>query len=78
MATKKAGKRQVKKPVARRSAPRKAAPKHVAPAAKVELTFPCNVVVKKGGERLPVTVKDAAHHAQLVDQFGESAVEVQS
>ena len=42
-----------------------------------EQQYPCNVLVSKGAEKIPVQVKDAARHAQLRQEFGEANVEVQ-
>lgn len=78
MSKKKAGKQKVKKPVVRSRAPRRQAEVKAPAPAKVEQTFPCNVLVNKGGDRIAVTVKDAAHQARLVDEFGEASIEVQS
>jgi hypothetical protein len=72
----KAGKKAKK--AVRRSAPRKAHASTAAAPAKVERTFPCKALVNKGGEKLAVEVKDAAHYAQLVEQFGETGIEVLS
>jgi len=74
---KKAGKSKSKKVAARKPAVRR---KVSAPAvqAQSKLSFPCLVMVSKGAERIPVTVKDAAHHAQLVEKFGEASIVVQS
>jgi hypothetical protein len=62
------------------SAPRahavKGAEQEQAPKAPPE--YPWNVIVKKGAERLPVTVADEAHYQRLVEEFGANAVEVQS
>lgn len=49
-----------------------AAPKQEEPTVQ----YPCTVVVNKGTEKIPVQVKDAAHRARLVDEFGEKALEV--
>lgn len=80
-----------KKAAARKPAPRKhnarkvAAPKpaapvaeQVAPVAKTPPEYPWNVIVRKGAERIPVTVTDEAHYQRLVVQFGANHVEVQS
>lgn len=80
MAKPKAGKKAKK--AARASAPRKtnqgkpAAPATQQAAPKKELAYPHLVHVKKGAEVLPVTVKDAAHRARLVEEFGEANLEV--
>jgi hypothetical protein len=83
VAKQKAGKAKCRKPVARK--PRRQVVRNPAAAAmaaavpaKTGRSYPCKVIVSKGSERLPVEVKDAAHHAQLVEQFGESSIEVQS
>lgn len=75
----KAGKKgKVKKP----SAPRvrkviKKAASAQAQAAKAQ-AYPCLVHVLKGAEKIPVQVKDAAHHQRLQSEFGADHVEVQS
>ena len=72
-----AGKKR--KAAARKPATRRPSVKRSpANAAAPTRAYPCNVIVNKGAERLPVMVKDAAHYAQLADQFGESSIEVQS
>jgi hypothetical protein len=84
-AGKKSKNRKHKKPNAAPRA-RRAAPSTAAPAAAVaqpqapqaEQHYPCNVLVKKGGDQLPVTVTDAAHHQRLVAEYGAEQVEVQS
>ena len=63
-----AGKKKSRKPAAKKTAP--AAAK--APAQQ----YPCNAIVNKGAEKIPVQVKDAAQHAQLKTEFGEAQVEV--
>lgn len=80
-----AGKKQAKgKKAVRKSAPRKAAPQRApraapkaAAPAKVEQTYPCTVIVKKGAEEIPVIVSSTVHHARLINEFGEKNVELQ-
>ena len=68
------------KKAVRKSAPRKSVKQApaAAKAAKVERTFPCTVLVKKGADGIPVQVKDQAGIDKLVQEHGEASVEVQS
>lgn len=68
----------VRKPARKNAVRKSTAPAQVKAQPKAALTFPCNVIVKKGAERVPVEVKDAEQHAKLVLEFGENSVEVQS
>lgn len=82
----KARKAPNRKTVARRSAPK--APPAAQPApqeeqqpveqAQVAQTYPCNVLVIKGADKVPVTVTTEAQHKRLVDEFGAEHVQVQS
>lgn len=65
-----------RKPSTRRPAPRNAPV--ASSAAAPEQTFPCTVLVSKGGDKLPVQVQDAAHLAKLREEHGATGVEVQS
>lgn len=90
MAKAKAGKKAKKaarsapKKQARRAVRRPVAAKQAAPAAveqrqvKAPPEYPWNVIVKKGADRLPVTVADQAHYERLCTEFGVEHVEVQS
>lgn len=75
-AGKKAKKAAVRKPAARRAAPAATAAKQ--DAQPKALTFPCDVMVHKGEERIPVQVTDEAHYQRLVATYGDGHVQVQS
>lgn len=84
MAKVKAGKAKGKKAAARK-APRRqvkaapaAAPQEAQAAAPKAMSFPCNALVTKGAEKIPVQVTDEAHYQRLVAEFGDGHVEVQS
>lgn len=64
-----------KSPARKRAAQKNAAAPQ---AAAMPTSFPCNVLVRKGAESIPVQVTDAAHLSRLQNEFGEKHVEVQS
>lgn len=79
MVKRRAGKQKVKKAVVRKPAARKASnplPMSQVVSSAPAVTYPHKVLVKKGDERIPVEVTDAAHRARLVEEFGESSLEV--
>ncbi len=71
----KAGKKPARKTAPRKSAPkaRTQAPEAAQPTAP---TYPCMAIVRKGGDQIPVTLKDRAHHERLVAEHGDGSVEV--
>lgn len=67
----KAGKKTVRKhTAARRPAPKQAPSAPIDVAGKVAL-------IKKGGDSVPVQLKDQAHLEKLKSEHGEASVEVQ-
>lgn len=89
-ANRKAGRAKARKSKTRKKAVRRSAPKatpsaQVAPQAEqpveqaqVAQTYPCNVLVMKGADKVPVTVTTEAQHKKLVEEFGAEHVQVQS
>ena len=56
---------------------RKPARPAATPAPKAaEQSYPCTAHVHKGSEKIPVQLKDAAHHERLKAEFGADKVEV--
>lgn len=69
--------RKDKSAKAKRASVRKARPQAAPKAAPVKaLQFPLTAHVAKGGDKIPVQVKDQSHLDRLKAEHGEASVEV--